>query len=70
MAHTPDSVSLKAFRTPKAIKNKLPAVAVELPPEVVLMQFQQCRCTCIMMPPQNSFSDLIQCEWKAVKFHR
>lgn len=39
MAHTPDSVSLRAFRTPNAIKNKLPAVAVELSPELTLKQF-------------------------------
>lgn len=38
MVHTPGSVSLRAFRTPDAIKNKLPAVAVALPPEVVVFK--------------------------------
>lgn len=38
MVLTPDSVSLGTFRTPDAIKNKLPAVAVELPPEVVVFK--------------------------------
>lgn len=38
MVHTLDSVSLRAFRTPDAIKYKLPAVAAALPPEVVVFK--------------------------------
>ena len=44
MAHTPASVSLRAFRRPHAIENQLPALAVRLAPEVVLKQFEQHRC--------------------------
>ena len=39
MAHTAHSVSLRAFRTPNAVKNKPPDVAVKLPPDIVLEQF-------------------------------
>lgn len=38
MAYAPASVSQRALRTPDAIKNKLPAVAVELPPEVIVFK--------------------------------